>query len=85
MLTSLIGIFFIIIGCDMLLSFIKNRKDSFMKDEADRYLFKYNKMPKGWRSQGRVYTEGIALIENRKTKQKKFIRQAELCDIGLLA
>ncbi len=85
MLMSLIGIFFIIIGCYLLIEFMINSDDSFMKAEADRYLFKYNEKPKGWSSQGRVYTEGIALIENRKTKQKKFIRQAELCDIGLLA
>ena len=60
-------------------------KNSFAFKEAKRYLFGFNKIDKNWSSNGRIYTKGIALIEDKKTGKKEFIKQAELCDIGILS
>ena len=63
----------------------RSRKKTFEYEEAKRYLFKFNKVDDNWSSRGRVYTQGVALIEDKKTGEKKFIKQAELCDIGILS
>lgn len=57
----------------------------FKRKEAVRYLFLGNEKDGDWSPNGRIYTEGLALIENKKTKKKTFIKQAELCDIGILS
>ena len=64
---------------------IRSGKKTFEYEEAKRYLFKFNEIDDNWCSRGRVYTQGIALIEDKKTGKKRFIKQAELCDIGILS
>lgn len=34
--------------------------------------------------EGRLYTQGTALLRNKKTGELKFINQAKTCDIGLI-
>ena len=75
-----LGVILLIFG----LYLTKFRERTFEYEEAKRYLFKFNKVDDNWSSRGRVYTQGLALIENKKTGKKEFIKQAELCDIRIL-
>lgn len=84
MLYILLGIFSLILSAYMFKSFRVNQ-NNFSIQEAKRYFLKRNESNKSWHSNGRVYTNGIALIQNNKTKQKRFIKQSELCDIGILS
>ena len=84
------AIFVFIIGamllCIGILSmFRKNYVAKFKREEANRYLFEGNKIDDNWSSNGFIYTEGLALIEDKKTKEKTFLKQSELCDIGILS
>jgi hypothetical protein len=65
--------------------FKKNYPAIFKREEAKRYLFKGNEIDDNWSSNGLIYTEGLALIEDKKNNKKDFIKQAELCDIGILS
>lgn len=60
-----------------------NNASPFKREEAYRYLHKHCEAPKDYDSHGRVYCRGI---QARKSKDNKvvLIRQAKLCDIGLL-
>ena len=78
-----IGIFLVVLVGYILYG--KITRDSFETQEAKRYLFGFNEVDDNWSSNGRVYTNGIALIEDKKTGEKRFIKQAELCDIGILS
>jgi hypothetical protein len=84
MFLEILGFIFFIIGI-MLLMFLYGKKDTFLSTEAKRYFSKNNEIDSSWHSHGRVYTEGIALIEDKQTNQKRFIKQAELCDIGIMS
>lgn len=83
-LLILIGIILTFIGL-LSMSFLwKIKVDPFLKDEAKRYFLNNNEMPEDWHSHGRLYRKGIALIEDKKTGKKKFIKTAQLVDIGIL-
>lgn len=84
MIIELIGLCILTIGIVSMINFLSNRNKFFI-NEAIRFFFKRNETTKNWNSHGRVYTEGIALIENRLNGKKKFIKQSELCDIGILS
>lgn len=58
------------------------KKDEFLEKESDRCLNKFCEVDNNWNSKGRVCTKGLALIE--KNGKKQFVRQAKLCDIGIL-
>lgn len=60
----------------------KFKKDDFLASEADRCLNKFCEIDENWNSRGRVYTKGLALIE--ENGKRRFIKQAKLCDIGIL-
>ena len=75
-----IGIVLLILGF-----YLIRFKSTFEYKEAKRYLFGFNEVDDNWSSRGRVYTQGIALIEDKKTGKKRFVKQAELCDIGILS
>jgi len=68
----------------VLLCKLRINYDDFAIKEAKRYFFDFNKIDNNWSANGKVYRVGIALIENKKTGKKEFIKQAELCDIGIL-
>ncbi|SFR49297.1 hypothetical protein [Thiomicrospira sp. ALE5] len=53
-----------------------------MESEAIRCLQNDCEANRAWHSDGRVYTKGLALIE--QNNQLRFVKQAKLCDIGLL-
>ena len=72
----IIGIYFIRISKKITL---------FKFNEAKRYFVGFNKIDNNWSSRGRVYTNGIALLKDKKSNKKFFIKQAELCDIGILS
>jgi hypothetical protein len=77
------GIVLVVLVCYIL--YKRVTRDSFEVQEAKRYLVGFNEVDENWSSNGRVYTNGIALIEDKKTGEKRFIKQAELCDIGILS
>lgn len=58
------------------------KKDKFWEKESDRCLNKFCEVDENWNSNGRVYTKGLTVIE--KDGKKQFVKQAKLCDIGLL-
>ena len=62
--------------------FTKKKKNKFLEDEAERYIFKNSRVNENWSSQGRTYTNGIAFII--KDGKKKIINQSKLADTGLL-
>ena len=68
----MLSVFSLVIGTFFINKAIKY-KDSFVFKEAKRYLFGFNKIDNNWSSSGRVYTNGIALIEDKKTGKKEFI------------
>ena len=78
------GFILIYLGLMVLISVFKKR-DAFLTSEAKRYFLQRNEIDDNWHSHGRVFTKGIALIKDKKTGKKKFIKQAELCDIGILS
>lgn len=53
-----------------------------MESEAKRCLQNNCEVDEAWHSDGRVYTKGLALIE--QNNKLRFVKQAKLCDIGLL-
>ena len=67
------------------LIYISKQKNVFAQEEAKRYFSGFNEVDSNWSSNGRVYTNGIALIEDKKSGKIKFIKQGELCDIGILS
>ena len=53
----------------------RSRKKTFEYEEAKRYLFKFNKVDDSWSSRGRVYTQGLTLIEDKKTGEKNLLNK----------
>lgn len=79
---EIIAILFIFVGF-LAMSFLWTaKKDLFLEDEADRCLNNFCEVDESWDSQGRVYTKGLAVVE--KDGKKRFVKQAKLCDIGIL-
>lgn len=62
--------------------FWRFKRDDFLASEADRCLNRHCEVDSNWSSQGRVYTKGLTVIE--KDGKKRFVKQAKLCDIGIL-
>lgn len=62
-------------------SFKKNDFTKLMQEEAKRCSNGYED-DGTWSSKGRVYTNGFAII--KKGDKNKFIKQAKICDMGLL-
>lgn len=58
------------------------KKDKYWEGESKRCLNSFCERPKDWNSNGRVYSTGVALIV--KGKEKKFVKQSKIRDIGLL-
>ncbi len=62
---------------------LNSEKNTFMEKEAERIIFKDAKVDDSYSSEGRVYTRGLSLIKNDKSKKYNLIPQAKVCDIGL--
>lgn len=60
----------------------KFKKDYFLASESNRCLNNFCEVNSNWNSRGRLYTRGLTVIE--KNGKKQFIKQAKLCDIGIL-
>lgn len=60
----------------------KFRKDDFLASEANRCLNHYCEAPKEWSSRGRLFSSGLAVIE--ENGKKRFVKQKKLCDLGIL-
>ncbi len=60
------------------------KRNPFIEKEVERYADKICEEPNddSWSSEGRLYTRGLTLVEDKNGK-KKFIKQVKLCDIGL--
>jgi hypothetical protein len=73
----------LLVGIVLLVKLNPRNVDSFLVEEANRGLKDNFKMDEKWHSQGRVYTKGLTLIEE-KNGEIYFVRQAKLADTGLL-
>jgi len=62
--------------------FWRSKKDDFLADESKRCLYNFCEVDANWNSRGRVFTKGLAVVE--KNGKKQFVKQAKLCDIGIL-
>lgn len=62
--------------------FWRLKKDDFLARESNRCLNGYCEVDSNWNSRGRVFAKGLAVIE--KDGKKQFVKQAKLCDIGIL-
>lgn len=60
-----------------------SRKSENQLNETYRF-FKGNPSEGNWNPDGKIYTEGLILIENRRRKEIRFLKQSELCDISIL-
>lgn len=60
----------------------KFKKDDFLANESNRCLNNFCEVESNWDSKGRVYTKGLTVIERNGKKQ--FVKQAKLCDIGII-
>ena len=62
--------------------FWRLKKDDLLARESNRCLNDYCEVDSNWNSRGRVFTKGLAVIE--ENGKKRFVKQAKLCDIGIL-
>ena len=76
---AIVFLFTGLIGASFLWSF---KKDKFFEKEAKRCLNDFCEVDENWNSNGKVYTKGLAVIE--ENEKKRFIKQAKVCDIGIL-
>lgn len=75
-----ISLFFIgLLGLSFVWSFKKNK---FWKNESKRCLNNFCEVDENWNSNGKVYSKGLAVIE--ENGKKRFIKQSKIIDIGLL-
>ena len=58
------------------------KKSKFMEQESKRCLNGLCEIDDNWSSQGKVYTKGFAIVE--ENGKQRFVKQAKLCDMGLL-
>lgn len=79
---ELIGLLLLFVGLISAGLFWRFKRDDFLASESDRCLNKFCEVDSDWNSRGRVYTKGLAVIE--KDGKKQFVKQAKLCDIGIL-
>ena len=80
---QIIGVISLFVGLFLFYKLNPINIDPFLRSEANRVLSKNSEINKSWNSQGRVYSTGVALI-TLKNGRKKFIKQAKLCDTGIL-
>ena len=59
------------------------RKDEFMEKEAKRCIGSYCEAGSDWSSNGKIYTNGFTIVE--ENGKKRYIKQAKLCDAGILS
>lgn len=59
------------------------KEDKFFKKEAKRCLNNFCEVDENWNSNGKVYSKGLAVIEEKG--KKRFVKQAKVCDIGILS
>lgn len=79
---EILAIAFLFIGL-LGASFLWNfKKDKFFEKEAKRCLNNFCEIDENWNSNGKVYTKGLAVIE--ENGKKRFVKQAKICDIGIL-
>lgn len=75
-----IALFFIgLLGASFLWSF---KEDKFFKKESKRCINNFCEVDENWNSNGKVFTKGLAVIE--ENGNKRFVKQAKVCDIGIL-
>ena len=68
MLIAIFTLFIGILGLSFLWSF---KKDKFLENESDRCLNNFCEVDENWNSNGKLYTRGLAVIEeNGKTIYK---------------
>ena len=60
------------------------KRDTFLEKEANRCLNNFCKVEDSWDSEGKVFTNGVIFTKNKETGQVEIIKQAKLCDVGLL-
>lgn len=72
--------FLAVLSASFLWSF---KKDRFMETEAKRCISSYCEVDGKWSSQGKIYTNGFTVIE--ENGKKRFVKQAKLCDAGILS
>lgn len=60
------------------------KRDAFLENEADRCLNNFCKVDDSWNSEGKVFTNGVTFTKNKRTGEVDIIKQAKLCDVGLL-
>ena len=79
--SSMIFLFLFLLSANFLWTF--GKRDKFLESEADRCLNNFCEVDDNWNSNGKVYTKGLAFVKD-KNNNLKIIKQAKLCDIGLL-
>lgn len=79
---EIIAILFVFAGFIAMSFLWTTKKDIFLESEADRCLNGLCEANESWNSNGRVYTKGLAVVE--QDGNKRFVKQAKLCDIGIL-
>ena len=77
-----IALLFLLLGLLTSGLFWRFKKDDFLAQESDRCLNRSCEAEPGWTPRGRMYTRGLALIEENGVK--RFVKQAKLCDLSLL-
>lgn len=60
------------------------KKDEFLENESERCLNNFCEISGNWNSEGRVYTNGLTFTKDKTSGEINFVKQAKLCDIGLL-
>ncbi len=83
MIEQVIALIGLLIGLVSLVKLNPLGIDGFLRKEAKRGLQNNFKTDNDWHSEGRVYTEGLTLIE-KDDKKLFFVKQAKLADTGLL-
>mgnify|MGYP000190004163 CR=1 FL=1 len=79
---EIIAILLVFIGFIAMSFFWGSKKDRFLENEANRCLNNFCEVDSTWNSKSRLYTKGLAVVE--QDGKKRFVKQAKLCDIGIL-
>lgn len=79
MLIAIFTLFVGVLGLSFLWSF---KEDRLLEKESKRCLNDFCEADENWNSNGKLYTRGLAVIE--ENGKKRFVKQAKVCDIGLL-
>ena len=59
------------------------KKDKEIEEEVKRWS-NFCESDDNWTSKGRLYSTGLTVIEDKKTRKKRFVKQKKLVDIGLV-